>query len=297
MVGGGGFLVDNASVDLTINQSLVYDNEAVGSESNGLLTPGAGGAFYVHACATLHLTNDTLYENTAAANDGGGMFSNNCESSGGSVTFVNDTIDSNLGTGNGENLNLTFDLAVTLTNSIVAGGDGANCALNDFTSGGYNLEDDSTCSPNGTTDITGQSPDLGGLSDNGGSSDTLLPNAGSPAIGAIPSASCTVTVDQASTTGTPVRAAAAPSAQSSTERRRVGIHGDADDDLCEHRHGIGLERLPDPERRRRALQRAVPDHRPCRRAADQQRRHLRDQPDGDRRLHERDHNLRRSRHL
>ena len=196
VVGGGGFLVDNASVDLTINQSLVYDNEAVGSESNGLLTPGAGGAFYVHACATLHLTNDTLYENTAAANDGGGMFSNNCESSGGSVTFVNDTIDSNLGTGNGENLNLTFDLAVTLTNSIVAGGDGANCALNDFTSGGYNLEDDSTCSPNGTTDITGQSPDLGGLSDNGGSSDTLLPNAGSPAIGAIPSASCTVTVDQ-----------------------------------------------------------------------------------------------------
>ena len=85
---------------------------------------------------------------------------------------------------------------MTLTNSIVAGGDGANCALNDFTSGGYNLEDDSTCSPNGTTDITGQSPDLGGLSDNGGSSDTLLPNAGSPAIGAIPSASCTVTVDQ-----------------------------------------------------------------------------------------------------
>ena len=118
--------------------------------------------------------------------------------------------------------------------------------MTDFTSGGYNLEDDSTCHPNGTTDIDSPEPDLGGLADNGGPSETLLPNAGSPAIGAIPSASCTVTVDQREYNRHAGASGAAPSARSSTGRRRVE-RSTADDDLRERRHGIGLERLPDPE--------------------------------------------------
>ena len=197
VVGGGGILVDSATGVLTINQSLIDTNDATGDESNGEVASGAGGGIYIHACATVHLTNDTLYDNVASS-EGGGAFSDNCASSGGNASLVSDTIDANTANGSGANLNVGSDVAVTLTNSVVAGGGGANCALNDFTSGGYNLEDDSTCDPNGTTDtvVAPNHVGLGGLDENGGPTETLLPNAGSPAIAAIPSASCTVTVDQ-----------------------------------------------------------------------------------------------------
>jgi hypothetical protein len=194
-VGGGGFLVDSANVGLTINQSLIDNNEASGEESNGEVTSGAGGGIYDHACASIHLTNDTLYANNAASSEGGGLFSNNCESGGATVFFVNDSIVQNLGIGNGANLNVGSDVGVSLTNSIVSGADGFNCDVTDLTSGGYNLEDDETCDPNGSTDIV-HSAELDGLAQNGGPTETLLPDPGSPVIAAIPDASCTVTVDQ-----------------------------------------------------------------------------------------------------
>jgi uncharacterized repeat protein (TIGR01451 family)/CSLREA domain-containing protein len=61
---------------------------------------------------------------------------------------------------------------------------------------GYNLVDDATTPLTLTTDLTNTNPMLGSLQDNGGPTMTLAPLPGSPAIDAIPRASCQVNRDQ-----------------------------------------------------------------------------------------------------
>jgi hypothetical protein len=72
-------------------------------------------------------------------------------------------------------------------------GGGANCAaLIGTTSQGSNWDDDGTCGFGaGTGDHSnGGNPQLGALADNGGPTQTMLPQAASPLIDAIPVASC-----------------------------------------------------------------------------------------------------------
>jgi hypothetical protein len=134
--------------------------------------------------------------------------------------FLFDTITDNSAgaSGAGGNIEIDDHSTSTLTDSIVAGGTSdnqtedakvaprtaspvpANCEFDGdqtFTSGGYNLIDDSTCGTPGTGDIIGQSPQLGALGNNGGPTQTELPASTSPAIGAVPTASCDgITTDQ-----------------------------------------------------------------------------------------------------
>jgi len=85
-----------------------------------------------------------------------------------------------------------------------ARGGGANCDLVSTTSNGFNFSDDASggvsCHFNAATDRVGASNDpmLGALGANGGPTNTMVPNPGSPLIDAIPNASCTsgISTDQ-----------------------------------------------------------------------------------------------------
>ncbi len=79
---------------------------------------------------------------------------------------------------------------MTLQSSILANGSGGNCS-GPVTSAGYNLSDDASCSLVATGDIPSSlNVNLGALADNGGPAQTMLPQAGSDAIEAIPPADC-----------------------------------------------------------------------------------------------------------
>ena len=87
---------------------------------------------------------------------------------------------------------------------------GENCGVYDETSAtvssGYNYSDDASCGLDAATDKQGAAnPLLGALADNGGPTPTLLPQATSPLVDAIPTAACsggdtlagsTITTDQ-----------------------------------------------------------------------------------------------------
>lgn len=72
-----------------------------------------------------------------------------------------------------------------------AGGNG-NCSIGIGESSGYNYSDDETCTFDDATDdaAAGNDPKLGTLADNGGPTQTLLPQTGSPVIDAIPHVNC-----------------------------------------------------------------------------------------------------------
>jgi hypothetical protein len=78
-----------------------------------------------------------------------------------------------------------------------AAGGGSNCDVGSTASNGFNFTDDAssgagTCMFNPATDHVGASnnPALGALGPNGGPTNTMVPNPGSPLIDAIPIASC-----------------------------------------------------------------------------------------------------------
>jgi hypothetical protein len=161
--GGGG--LSNAS-SLTLTNTTVSRNRAHG--------PGAG--IWNGPTADLTLTSSTVVENVA-------------DSPGSAGGIHND----------GGVVNLTASLVADNRNESGT----SDCMSNPApTSGGYNLIGDGTgCSwPADPTDLTGtaanpQDPRLRPLMDNGGPVETHGVLAGSPAIDAIPAASCVVSTD------------------------------------------------------------------------------------------------------
>jgi hypothetical protein len=147
------------------------------------------------------LTNSTIAQN---ASDG--------VSSGGSVTLTNSTITGNHDNGiSGGAVTLVYsdvvgNAAATSDNNISAsslttfgsvvtgaGAGNQNCAIGGTkTSHGSNFSDDTSCgfTATGDTQGSGNNPHLGALAANGGPTQTLLPQTGSPLIDAIPTANC-----------------------------------------------------------------------------------------------------------
>jgi hypothetical protein len=72
---------------------------------------------------------------------------------------------------------------VTVTNSILAGNLSGNCD-DPITSGGFNISSDDTCGFDQEGDQNETDRELGPLADNGGPTETFLPQDGSPAIDA-----------------------------------------------------------------------------------------------------------------
>jgi len=179
---GGGILNEHAQVAVT--NSTVSNNQAEGR---------GGGIANVFVCSSLFArtvtsvlttTSSTLYGNQAA--QGGGIYQRPLDPAADEdEDCADDTITSSL----------------TLVQSIVAGNvvteTGSDCA-GPIGSGGFNLlGDTSGCTLTGATagNIVA-SPALSPPADNGGPTRTHRPLADSPAIDAIPAATCATEVDQ-----------------------------------------------------------------------------------------------------
>ncbi len=161
----------------------VTDSTFSSNDSRVCCGGGNGGGIY-NAGGTLTVTNTTFSGNLSYY--GGGIFN-----AGGTLAVSNSTLSGNWANNNGSDI---FNSAsATLKNSIMAtGGPGApgNCFLasGSFTSQGYNLSDDNSCSLTGPGDLNNTPAGLApnGLQNNGGPTQTIAPLATSPAVNAIP---------------------------------------------------------------------------------------------------------------
>ena len=134
---------------------------------------------------TVSINNSTLSGN-AVYFDGGGLYNDN----GGTVNISNSTLSGNaVGYFGGGILNRG---TVSSSGSIVAENTGSDCnnvfGTGTVTDQGYNLDSDNSCFTAPTSLHT--NPLLSGLANNGGSTQTLALQQGSPAIDQIPVASC-----------------------------------------------------------------------------------------------------------
>ena len=206
--GGGGILAAFITEQMTITSSTISGNTADLADATGS-DLGGGGIFDDGRQPSVYL-NDTVTGNTVdvsnnngSENDGGGIYF------GGDAKLTNVTVVRNVsvhtgGAGlGGHHGHASIKGSIVAENTV--GGDVSNCLL-DVTSLGYNVIDDDNgdCVFSNRTDQNGADPRLGPLRDKGGPTKTMAPRPGSPAIDAIPSASCTdqgspvapVTLDQ-----------------------------------------------------------------------------------------------------
>jgi CSLREA domain-containing protein len=164
----GGAISIDASRSLNVSNCSFYANSVTGSS----------GA--IRNAGTLNITNSTLHSNSAGA--GGGAIR-----SGGTMVMINCTVTNNSCPGSLGGGGIYTLGNLTLYNSILAGNTAAE-GPNLFNTAGnvdYNLIEDTTDSTlSGSNNIVGQSPNLGALAANGGSTRSLALLAGSPAIGA-----------------------------------------------------------------------------------------------------------------
>jgi hypothetical protein len=209
---GGGIF--NLNGTLTVNNCMISGNGA-GFSGGGIANSASSAA------ATVTITNSTINENSATANDGGGILNEAAGTalSTASLTVSNSTLSGNSVTGNGGAISNTADASpnvarATISNSTfsdnsatgMGGGifnqavaqfqigdtvlNAGSSGVNIFNSGtatsfGYNLSsDDGGGVLTGTGDLINTDPMLGPLQNNGGPTFThaLLP--GSPAIDA-----------------------------------------------------------------------------------------------------------------
>jgi predicted outer membrane repeat protein len=160
---GGGLYTDGGS--LTLNSVTLGANSApTRSSYPPQLAGGLGGGIY--SSAPLALSNCTLSGNSADVT-GGGI------SNAGTATLTNVTFSGNSAANGGSIRNVS---SATLTNTIlVKGANGGNCS--GTISGSVNLADDGTCGFGAVNNIL-----LGPLANNGGFTQTHVPQAGSAAI-------------------------------------------------------------------------------------------------------------------
>ena len=161
-----GGAIYNWFATLTVTKSTISSNTANGGW-------GGGGIFNV---GPLTVTNSTITGNTAA-NYGGGIFQGG---SGGTLIVINSTISGNTAAAGG-GIHTNGDTA-TLSNSIVANQTaGADCS-GSIISAGHNLESGTSCGFTGTGDLRSTNPLLSALANNGGPTQTVALQLGSPAI-------------------------------------------------------------------------------------------------------------------
>ncbi len=197
--GGGGIELDYSGPFTAVGSTI---------SNNQSLETGGGIANYG---GEMNITNSTITGNTDA-DDSGGILAE-----GGLTLAYSDVVantfnpdlsipqcadtdavaDSHLhAADNGEAANInTEEENLTVFGSVITDPIGAtNCDLGggSVTSDGYNLADDTSCDLADSTDhqADGADPMLGGLAANGGPTETLLPQTGSPLIDAIPNAAC-----------------------------------------------------------------------------------------------------------
>ena len=150
------------------------DTTVVNSTVSGNSANLTGGGIQLQGVLTM--SNSTVSGNHAEL-DGGGL--NNA----GTATVVNSTFTENSAAEGGGIFNdLLFK--AEFTNTIIANSGSGNDCAGRVDSLGHNLDSDGSCAFSEQGDLSGVDPLLGPLEDNGGSSLSHAPRAGSPAVDA-----------------------------------------------------------------------------------------------------------------
>jgi hypothetical protein len=178
--GGGG--VYNVGT-LAINNSTITGNVAYGN----LFHPSRGGGG-IRSLGTLTVTNSTISGNSVGWGSGGGVAAD-------ALTTVNNSTISgnsaypNVGGGGIRGCCGIVKLQNSIVANNVAGNKSANCS--GVTSNGYNTSSDNTCNFSNSGDRNNTDPLLGPLQYNGGPTQTMALEPGSPAIDAGNPSGCT----------------------------------------------------------------------------------------------------------
>jgi hypothetical protein len=174
---GGGAIFANG-MELEINNCLLVNNKSAGPTTPDF--GGLGGAIFGKA-GTIEIVNSTLANNTAvksspAGSEGGAIFS-----LGATLKITNSTIS-----GNKEDFGAVVPGIgnAFFKGTILANNANSNCIVNDPTDLGFNIEDDASCGFNPAISKNSTDPKLdpAGLKNNGGPTETLALESGSPAI-------------------------------------------------------------------------------------------------------------------
>jgi uncharacterized repeat protein (TIGR02543 family) len=182
ITGINAYTPDGSYSSLTVKGSTISGNSGT-----------TGGGIWVLGPASVTIADSTISGNTAS--QGGGIFNT------GIMTVEDSTITGNTATqggGGGGIYNTSgsdYFGSVSLAADIIAKQSaGADCVsvagFTGITDTGYNIDDDGSCglspSNHSVSDSTVIDAHLGALGNYGGPTQTILPLAGSPAIGAIP---------------------------------------------------------------------------------------------------------------
>lgn len=195
--GQGGAIYNTGTIN-TISNSTFISNSA---NSNSPYNSATGGAIY-NAGTISTISNSTFNANLATSTSsfspgqgwGGAIYNGS-----GSITIINTTFSAN-SANSGAAIYLSSG-SINSKNSLFANRtSGGNCSST-ITDSGYNFTDDSSCGfSTANHSQTFSSLNLGTLQNNGGTTQTILPQSGSPAIDAIPNGTngcgTTITTDQ-----------------------------------------------------------------------------------------------------
>jgi predicted outer membrane repeat protein len=188
----GGAIFNHVGRTLTVMASTFSDNSA--TNIGGIIVHTGGGAIFNNG-GTLTVTASTFSGNSAihvgtSVSSGGGALYNNF----GMLTVTATTFSDNSATNLGGAIFNIGTGTVALQSTTLANSTGDNCvnvAPGLTTSNGYNLSDDASCNLTAAGDVPNSaSVNLGPLQDNGGPTRTMLPQAGSDALEAIPPVAC-----------------------------------------------------------------------------------------------------------
>jgi hypothetical protein len=182
-VSGGGMNTGNGT--LTVTNSTVTGSTGHGiNTGNGTLNV-TGTTITGNAEEGINTGNGpvTIVNSTITGNSGEGVTAGS-----GSVTLVYSTVTANTAVGGAANVDVASFQSFASVLAQPQGG--PNCG-EPGTSNGFNFSDDASCGFTQSTDRENAGdPGLGALADNGGSTQTRLPQAASPLIDAIPAESC-----------------------------------------------------------------------------------------------------------
>lgn len=178
---GGALHVTGENSTVTIDRSLVSNNTAANE----------GGGLWNFDNSVMQVYNSTVFGNAASGTDGGGVFNR----PNANTTLLNVTVASNTAAGNGGGLFISSSSTLAATNTLI-GDNSASAGADVFGTvdgGGYNLvENDADATINGPSNITGQDAalDAEGLQANGGPTNTVALQSGSPALDAALASVC-----------------------------------------------------------------------------------------------------------
>jgi len=200
---GGGGAIENDGGTLTVADSTVSGNSA--SDGGGIYANGGtlnvtdstvsgnsasdGGGIYANA-GTLNVTDSTLSGNTVSR-QGGGIFNF------GVLTVTSSTLSGNSANATNGGGGILQDGSSSVTTTIVANSPSGGDCFGSITDAGYNVDDDGSCGFSSTNHSqSGVDAGLGLLQNNGGPTQTIALEPGSPAVGAVTSTSLCSSTDQ-----------------------------------------------------------------------------------------------------